>query len=544
MKWANNLRRWTMRSIHAAILGSALLGSARIANAQAPSTAVSQGAKIHYTKSQSFDLPVVMDESFRATLHEIRLYVKTPTSSWKLQEIGQADLKRFNCRVTQDGEYWYSLATVDRTGRMTPADVNVEPPSQRVIVDSTPPVIVVQPWSGPQGELGLRCTVQDANPNHATLTAVCKTKMRDVPLEPVPNQPGVFRISGEDPLRFPVVFTVMDQAKNVGVKEVNVREIIGTALGSGPKDQAKLPATTPAPDLKHVAPLTPPRAELPPPGFEAQPVGKKETPGATVGNQVNRVDFPPPVLPLDPPAPVVPAVKDPPPANVGATKTPPPLETSIPGSGPLQLINTTRATVEYRIDQVGPSGVGKVEIYMTPDKGQTWHRLSEDLNKRSPTEINLPGDGVFGIRIVVANGNGFGGRAPVRGDPPHCTIEVDSTSPFVQLRSADVLPSSGQVELRWNATDKNLGSAPVALFYRTRPDGPWQVIARALKNDGTHRWAFPRDVGAQFFFKIEVTDQAGNMSQDVSRQPVVIDMTEPRATVIGVTGGGTVRPTP
>ncbi len=55
---------------------------------------------------------------------------------------------------------------------------------------------------------------------------------------------------------------------------------------------------------------------------------------------------------------------------------------------------------------------------MTPDQGQTWHRLGEDLDKRSPADINLPGDGVFGIRIVITNGNGFGGRPPVRGDAP------------------------------------------------------------------------------------------------------------------------------
>jgi hypothetical protein len=196
--------------------------------------------------------------------------------------------------------------------------------------------------------------------------------------------------------------------------------------------------------------------------------------------------------------------------------------------------------VEYRIDQVGPSGVGKVEIYMTPDKGETWHRLSEDMAKRSPTSIKLPGDGTYGIHIAVANGNGFGGKAPVRGDKPHYTIEVDTTAPFVQLRSTDVLPNNGQVEIRWNATDKNLGSEPVSLFYRTKADGPWQVIAKGLKNDGVHRWAFPRDAGGQFFFKIEVADLANNMSHAVSAQPVLIDMSEPRATVLGVTGGSAV----
>src|SRR4029077_12944560 len=115
----------------------------------------------------------------------------------------------------------------------------------------------------------------------------------------------------------------------------------------------------------------------------------------------------------------------------------------------------------------------KVDIFMTPDNGQTWHRLADHSGKQSPADIQLPGDGVYGLRIVVSNGNGFGGAAPIRGDLPQCTIEVDTTSPFVQFRSADVMPSNGHVEIRWNATDKNLGSEPVTLSYRTTPNGPW-----------------------------------------------------------------------
>jgi hypothetical protein len=200
------------------------------------------------------------------------------------------------------------------------------------------------------------------------------------------------------------------------------------------------------------------------------------------------------------------------------------------------LLNTTNASIDYRLDQVGPSGVGKVEIFMTPDNGQSWHRIGDDADKKSPAEVRLPGDGVYGIRICVTNGNGFGGKAPIRGDAPQCTLEVDTTNPFLLLRSAELLHSAGQVEIRWNATDKNLGSEPVSLFYRTSADGPWQVIAKGIKNDGAYRWAFPRDGAAQIFFKIEVTDRAGNTAQAATGQPVLIDMTEPRVTVTGVTG--------
>ena len=535
MKWANILRRWTIRSIHASILGAALIGSAGVTLAQTPGMTANISPK-HYTRSLTFDLPVRMEPELRATLKEIRLYVKTPTSGWAVQDVGPASLEKFSCKLPQDGEYWYTLATVDKMGRMTPADVNLEPPSQRVVVDTAPPVIQVQPVNA-DGEYCLRCTVVDANPDVASLKAVCRTNAGDVPLDMVPNQPGVFQVKGPQMMQFPVIVSARDLAGNTATKEVNVREMVGTTF-------------------------TPPQPPPPLANDVARTSVRPETKGL-VGTSVDMppaktLEFPAPPPPpppvtqsvsnsLAPTQPMIPSkpIEQPPVKPIEQPPVKPmqqPVEAPIKNGLPHQLISTTHASIEYRIDQVGPSGVGKVEVYMTPDNGQSWHRLGEDGDKRSPADINLPGDGVFGIRIVVTNGNGFGGKAPVRGDAPHCTVEVDTTSPFVQFRSADLMPTTGQVELRWNATDKNLGFDPVTLLYRTRPDGPWQVIARNLKNDGVYRWAFPREAGGQFFFKVEVTDQAGNTSHDVSHQPVVIDTSEPRATVLGVTGSNLPRP--
>jgi hypothetical protein len=208
---------------------------------------------------------------------------------------------------------------------------------------------------------------------------------------------------------------------------------------------------------------------------------------------------------------------------------------SSPGGFAKQMLNTTHATIDYRIDQVGPSGVGKVEIYLTADGGQTWQRHQEDPDRRSPAEIDLPGEGLFGIRLAITNGNGFGGTPPARGDLPTCWIEVDTTAPFVQLRPIEPAQNGG-MELRWTASDKNFGSEPISLYYKTRTDGPWQVIARSIKNDGFYRWIFPRDQGSQFFVKIEAVDLASNVSHAETPNAIVLDMTEPRASVVGVTG--------
>jgi hypothetical protein len=204
--------------------------------------------------------------------------------------------------------------------------------------------------------------------------------------------------------------------------------------------------------------------------------------------------------------------------------------------GPHQLLNTTKASLEYKFDNVGQSGIGKVEIYVTKDNGASWELLGEDADRRSPADVNLPGEGVFGIRLVVTNGHGFGGRPPAHGEAPTSTIEVDMTPPIVELHEVEPVAKDGRLEIRWKASDKNLGNDPVNLFYRVRPDAAWMPMAKRLKNDGVYLWTFPRESGNRFYVKIEVADMAGNVTRAECANPVILDMSEPRANVVGITG--------
>lgn len=212
---------------------------------------------------------------------------------------------------------------------------------------------------------------------------------------------------------------------------------------------------------------------------------------------------------------------------------------SAPAAEKLQgrkMLNTTNASIEYRIDTVGPSGVGKVEIYMTPDRGNTWVKAGEDVDKQSPANVNLPSEGLFGIRLAITNGNGFGGRAPRSGDRPQFYVEVDASSPTVVIQPHEMVASAAAIDLKWTAMDANLAAEPVSLFYRGRPDTQWLPIAQNIKNEGSHRWAFPANVPPQIYLKLEVADLAGNVTKVETPTPILLDQTEPEATLIDVTG--------
>lgn len=94
--------------------------------------------RAHTINSRRFDLPVRMTPECQRELREVRLYVKTPKTEWRLQESVSPYAEKFACRVPEDGEYWYLLVTVDRRGQTDPPDIMKSVPNQRVVVRTKP----------------------------------------------------------------------------------------------------------------------------------------------------------------------------------------------------------------------------------------------------------------------------------------------------------------------------------------------------------------------------------------------------------------------
>src|SRR5262249_42964485 len=166
MSRSTQLKGWSRGAVVALVLASGW--SLRLATTCAGAGPASQapcdiGTGKIYTNKSIFHLPVKIDERVRDSLREVCLFVKANGGPWVRKEAAPPTQSHFTYQVGPDGEYWFSVVTVDKTGTATPSDVSKEPPGLMVVVDTQPPTLDVQPLTGP-GESGLRCIVQDANP--------------------------------------------------------------------------------------------------------------------------------------------------------------------------------------------------------------------------------------------------------------------------------------------------------------------------------------------------------------------------------------------
>ncbi len=495
-----------------------------------------------YWNKKSFSLPVQIDDRNRANLAEVQLYVKDhPTHPWVCCEKGRPSQNAFSFRPLQDGEYWFVVVTVDKQGRATPPDLNAPGVSIMVVViDTRAPQIELLPQAPVGAGQVVECKVIDANPDPSKTHFEYQTwdrKWRAA--EPVADRQELYLIPSQARTTGLVRVTVCDLAKNPNVREANLASTTVPLVHN---------AAAPMPPALRTGNGTPPLVyNLPTPPVALEHSGSSapgKAPEAPVA--VNpQAPSGPPLLPnigeahvAASPGVVTTGHTEPAPAvkALGGSVTTP----NCKAPGACHLVGHSRLALEYQVENVGPSGIGKVEVYITNDRGRSWQRLCEDADRKSPVEIELTGEGLFGVSLVVSNGRGVGDGPPRSGDTPDWWIEVDKTRPAATLTSVQAGGDGKAVAIQWEARDKNLGERPVDLYFAASLQGPWTPIVRGLKNDGSYNWCLPPQVSGQVYVQLVVTDQAGNICQCETPTPVMLDdQTRPRAHVINV-----VQPTP
>lgn len=560
--------------------------------AQAPDMPAALPAPVYWGQSV-FVIPYQWSSrSDAASATEVVLYVSIDQGrSWNEVTRARADVRSFLYRAQRDGEYWFSVRTIDDSGRMWPTGGHA--PELGVIVDTQIPQLRLAEASlDLSGRLQVRCELLDANPNAATmqLAVIHQGASNWTPL-PVSLRPGHLAegFTGD----------VQWQAPS-GVSQVTLRaaaqDMAGNPAGAGMIVNAKASATDPlsAPAISVAAPLgdqtasgdpflnapqlslptgsapVPPAADLsvdrtPEPTawpadetaskpFRASDPGSWRSATSPSRNTVVAAKPKNPAQPITQRAASQPSPTSPfhhASASRGSAQLPnnpgvdPFLQRDQPRRGvaassalpdDVLHVNATRFALDYNLESVGQWGVSRVEVWGSLDHGETWRQFAVDSDNRSPVDLQVDGPGLYGFRILVQGVGGLPVVRPRPGDLPEVQVSVDLEQPVTRITAAAQGEGyfADHLIINWQVDDAQLESRSIKLLYSNRPNGPWQPVAANLENTGKYAWRLQRHLPGALYVRLEARDRAGNVGADQTQQPILISLPEPTGRIQSV----------
>lgn len=551
--------------------------------------------------SRNIKIPIKYDKDPK-TIRQVKLCVaRNGENTWYQELAGPPDREFFSYVAKEDGVYWFTMVEEDLQGKNIPADLTRTPPDLKVVVDTVQPRVQFTNARRNGDEVLVEWIVEDRNPDDSKTQVHFRAgdgSWQEV-LLPAGSRTGVrFPAGTTAPVSVRVTAVDIAGNKSEAFREVAANESPTTTTSMSPGGSA---ATNPP--LKHASaagPLAPPDlgplAPPAPPGTPVTPpAGTPNHTRATAPNNgtetaPNNTVATPPNIAATPPAAAVPPTAIPPNAagsaaggapTAGMTPLPTvdpkvPL-TQPPAAGGPQPVAVwsgapTRPTVEvsraqsinylafdlgYEVETRGPSGISRLDLWVTRDDGKTWMKWSQHDAKGASVRVNLnvPGnpqpEGTYGFRVVPVSGAGLSEREPVAGDGPDLRVVVDVTPPQLDLFPAVGDPARPDtLVIQWKATDRNFGDDPITIEWSDKPTGPWQPAAasgdvmqagaggtpqvRRVGNTGSFPWRVPAGVAPRVYLKVTARDAAGNLREAVTRDPILVDLVKPKAKISGI----------
>lgn len=482
-----------------------------------------------YHNQRSVRVPIKIEDSRRAELRALLLYASDDQGR-SYHEVASIlpDKTEFPFNAREDGSYWLKAAVINRLGKQEPDNIQQGPPHQKLVIDTQKPQLRIASAQRQGEDVIVSWEIQEDHPDWSSFRL--EFQPRDNPAavwSSIPATPGLtgktqFRPGGGGALQLRLTFK--DIAGNHSTVTAEAPGVITTtAFTQNPLAGGRA--------------VTPPAAKV----LESKPdVIPPPLPPPELKNPEPSLATPPPVTPPWSAGPNHSLGAKP----VASTETPLSVPAPTPRNPlpPLQYVNYPRVTLEYELSKVGPSGIGKVELWYTTNDGQSWELCADDPRVEGATTggrhqrvIDLPGDGVYGFHLVVKSRAGLGKAPPRAGDSPQIRFEVDTSSPVAQLFSPT--PDSqtpGALLLRWSAKDTNLTEAPITLEWSERREGPWAAIAANIPNSGKHTWQLPERMPVQAYLRLRVRDLAGNEGIAVTSEAQLIDLSEPEGRLVNV----------
>ena len=484
-----------------------------------------------YTRQSLFSIPFRIERPDRITREpvEVQLYVSGDRGThWDLYRKAEPARQHFLFRAGVDGEYWFSVRTVDRSGQIRPQGAPT--PGLVVIVDTTPPRLQLDARRGNAGQVTASFQIDEVFPKldtlsiqyrmgpgaawqtvamgHQDIRTNGKLSTGEVTWWP-PAGGGTMEIRAE----------VSDMAGNPAVSNARLAmddsgsATVASASPGADPSRPRDPWRPSAPDS--------PVAHWPP----------ERSPAAVGGSSALAASG----RPTDPPA--GPVAMQPSPAIRNQYVALDDKSGGKSGDRPTRMVNARVFELEYDAQSVGSSGIGRVELWGTRDNGQTWRSFGIDEHRRSPFVAKVDEEGIYGFRLVIQSGAGLGGRPPQRGDSPEVWIGVDLTKPTGRITAAQqgAGPDADKLNIAWEASDNlKLAARPISLSYGETIGGPWKTIAAELDNNGHYTWKLDSRLPGRVYLRLEVRDEAGNVGTYETPEPLSLDHSEPTARIRSV----------
>lgn len=601
---ATELRQRLSAAVRHGILAS-LLASPVLAQTQTePNGSISPKGRAKATAATAdtwylgfprFKIPFNVDAT-KTDLAEVQLWVSTDAGeTWQMHGIKNPKEKNFDFRAAAEGEYYFSVQTVDKAGNSFPS----QSPPLKVFVDTTDPETAIRADLNAVGQLVVDVRVADENLLVDTATLRLRTdrdtSWQDVHVADLELFDGVYQ--GQVLFNVPqcreigIVFAVSDRADNQGEAKFQfaMPRTAGTeqdmTLASTPVSQTGIKSTTgrnipnsvawnPSPAAQDGS-RTLPAARTPRNQFHVVPPGQANSPPVT--SPPSRRSAPS----QDPGVSVVDLKK---PAGNGpgmlATSSQGPLSMS-PSvgtqSGPEELptpvatdeqeVVTQKTTSEdttlsspidrqvsgdsafgkayhcksrafsldYSVEALGGTTLSEIELWGTEDGGRNWQQWGSDPDRQSPFDVQVGNDGLFGFRMVIVSENGIVSNRPKSGDSADVWINVDTSVPEAKITRAvyGEGPEDGMLVIDYECGDGHLVERPITLSFSEGVDGPWTPIANGLKNTGIYLWKASREIPEQIFIRLEVVDKAGNVGLHRLDVPIDTKGLAPRGRIQG-----------
>lgn len=451
----------------------------------------------------------------------------------QLQRVPVAQ-QAFNFAAPRDGRYSFAIRITDAQGNLESA-IEGSVPELDVIVDSVPPELSLTLSERAGGEVVVNWSTVDSAvaPDSLALEYAdgADGRWKPVTVQPAANGQCVIPVTAGSVVS--VRAAIMDVAGNRA--DASSQLITRSAPNTDPRDSHLAPiqpgqplgpspfnsfpgsfsSDSPAPqapsDVTARYPEVSPAALLPVPSGVASPSSSQMTAGShSISGDATSFAAGTPSF------------------SVQSTFQPGPPMLLNTATGDMQIVNNRVFDLEYQIEDVGPSGVSAVELFVTENGGQQWFRYGNDADLRSPFSVDAQGEGTFGFAVRIRNGLGFADHPPQPGQAPEIVVTVDQTPPQVELLQPTVRTDGfGSVALTWRVNESYPSASPVRLEFASTPNGPWSPVFDWQTDQGGHQWAVRPGMPPAVYFRLLARDAAGNVGVASTPQPVVVDVKKP-----------------